>query len=893
MNRKTLRKQQRAQVHAVRRSMRASERRSFVTAGAVVASAMFTGLSPATAIASESMSPRLTLIHRELSPQPAVVRDVLRLGRTGSSAAPGYFVDQGVGSVGGVAQDGRVLRFNIAAGPLDGALAEFERVTGIKVVLGNPGIGTVQSPGVAGALTPARAVEALLTGTSVRATFGANAVRLDVRGVSEFVAVDSAAPKMSSPKYRAPILDTPQTVVVIPQQVFQEQGVTSLREVLRNTPGITMSIGEGNSGLTSAGDNVMIRGFSARNDIFIDGARDPGELSRDTFNSESIEVAKGPSSVTGGRGSTGGSINLVTKSANLLDSMAVRATGGSSEYGRATVDVNRRLGKTVAFRMNGMWQDAGYPGRDIAKNRAWGLAPSLAVGLGTPTKLTLNYSRLQQNNIPDWGIPTLLPDNAIAQGITVNDLNFSNWYGIASRDHEKTTADVATAIVDHKFSKTFSLRNLTRYGKNYRDAVLTPPRPTAAVAGQGPEDPGYNPAVPQLRRTDTKYQRRNDRMAANQTDLTTVFRTGPIGHNADIGVEIARDHQPTYAIADLFTNGRPPVDDLFNPTPNAEYTPALAPTGASSDAHAASAAAYVFDTVKLSDRWQADLGVRWDRVKIDYTSVAVTGVATNFGRTDRAASGRAGLLFKPMAEASIYAAVSTSFTPSYDGAHGLTLAATGASSQALPPEKSRDIEIGAKWEVAHELQLTAAVFDIQKTNAKTVDLAGATVLAGNQHVKGVELGMSGNLTQRWAAFGGLSLMDGTVKDSGVPSEIGQQLAYVPRVSFNLWSTYRLPMNLTLGGSANYSDGNYFNQTGGYLLVSNRLDPRYVQNAAAIQALTKYWVFNAVAIYPLNKHIQLQLNVTNLGNEKYSDRGYDRHFLPGQTRQVLLSPVITF
>ena len=229
---------------------------------------------------------------------------------------------------------------------------------------------------------------------------------------------------------------------------------------------------------------------------------------------------------------------------------------------------------------------------------------------------------------------------------------------------------MATAIVDHKFSKTLSLRNLTRYGKNYRDAVLTPPRPATTVAGQGPEDPGYNPAVPQMRRTDTKYQHRNDRMATNQTDLTAVFKTGPVGHSADIGVEIARDHQPTYAIADLFTNGRPPVDDLFNPTPNAEYTPALAPTGASSDAHAASAAVYAFDTIKLSDHWQVDLGVRWDRVVVDYTSVAVTGVATSFGRTDKAVTGRAGVVYKPVSKGSIYAAYSTSFTPSFDGTLG-------------------------------------------------------------------------------------------------------------------------------------------------------------------------------------------------------------------------------
>ena len=121
----------------------------------------------------------------------------------------------------------------------------------------------------------------------------------------------------------------------------------------------------------------------------------------------------------------------------------------------------------------------------------------------------------------------------------------------------------------------------------------------------------------------------------------------------------------------------------------------------------------------------------------------------------------------------------------------------------------------------------------------------------------------------------------------------RRLSYVPDISFNLWSTYRLPMNLTLGGGTNYSDGHYFNQTGGFLFVSNRLDPRYVQNAAAIQALTKYWVFNAVAMFPINKHINLQLNATNLGNEKFVDQAYDRHFLPGPTRQIVFTPVITF
>jgi catecholate siderophore receptor len=541
-----------------------------------------------------------------------------------------------------------------------------------------------------------------------------------------------------------------------------------------------------------------------------------------------------------------------------------------------------------------MWQDTGYPGRDVAKYRSWGVAPSLALRLDRQTQLTLSYSRLQQDNIPDWGFPTLLPDVAIAKGITVNDLKFSNFYGIASRDYEHVRADHATATLSHKFGEEVTLRNSTHYGKNYRDAVLTPPRPATTTAGQGPEDPGYNPAVAQIRRTDTKYQHRDDRFVTNQTDLSFDFKTGGIKHDAVVGLEISRDHQPTYAFADLFSFGRPPVDDLFNPTPYAAYTPALARTGATSDAHATSVAAYAFDTMKLNRHWQVDLGGRWDRVVVDYTTVAATGAVAAFGRTDAAFSGRGALVYKPIDRASIYAAYSTSFNPSFDGTLGLTLAATGVNSQALPPEKTRNIEVGTKWDLSKSLVLTAALFDIDKTNAKTTDLSGATVLAGDQDVKGAELGISGNLTSRWGIFGGLSLMNGKVKDSGVPPEIGQELAYVPHASMNLWSTYRVCKNLTLGGGANYSSGQYFNQTGGYLFVSgSKSDPRYVANAAAIQALSKFWVFSAVAMYTVNRHVTFQVNGGNLGNAKYEDRGYDRHFLPGPTRQVLAGPVITW
>jgi len=802
--------------------------------------------------------------------------------------------DQGPVVAGTAARAG-VMRFDIPAGPLETVLAAFERVTQVRAVLNDSGLRTLQSLGVSGNLTAEQAMQQLLAGLSVRATFEGSSVTLGVRGVNEFVEVAGTVSRtLQSPKYREGVRDTPQEIVVIPQEVFAEQNATSLRDVLRNTPGITMGIGEGNTGY-SFGDSVNMRGFNVRNDIYIDGARDSGEISRDTFNVEAVEVAKGPTSVTGGRGSTGGSINLVTKSATLTDSASGRLTFGNAEHKRGTFDVNRRLSDTMAFRLNGMWQDAGYPGRDVQQNKQWGFAPTLGIGLGTPTQVTVSYSRLQQDNIPDLGIPTLLPDNAIAAGITVDNLDFHNYYGIASRDYEKTTSDIFTTTVQHRFNSMFTLRNLTRYGSNFRDAVDTPPRPVTAAAGQGSTDPGYNPNAFQMRRTDTKYQYRHDKVTTNQTDVSSAFRTGRVSHSADVGLEFAFDRQPAVGLTDLFTYGRPPVVDLFNPDPYVTYRPDIQKNGASTNAVANSTAVYAFDTVKFDSHWQADLGLRFDHVNVDYTNVATTGVATNFGRTDDATTGRAGLVYKPIEKGSIYGAFSTAFAPSYDGAHGLTQAATGGNSQALPPEKTRNVEAGTKWDLADSVQFSAAVFSMEKTNAKTTDLTGATVLLGDQKINGVEFDLSGAITERWSAFGGVSLMNGEVRASGILTEVGAQLPYVPKAMLNLWSTYQLPKKITLGGGVNYSNGHFFNQTGTFNFVAGGTtpQPKYAENAAAIQALTKYWLFNAMASYPVNRHLTLQVNLNNIGNEKYSDRAYDRHFLPGPTRQILFSPVFSF
>jgi catecholate siderophore receptor len=370
------------------------------------------------------------------------------------------------------------VTFKIPAGTIDSIIAEFQRLTGIKIILASPEIGGIRTPGIAGVMTIDKALDALLAGTKIRAIFGPKTITLEVSQMAYEITV-TGEQMLASPKYSQPLRDTPQTVAIIPSQVFNQQAATTLREVLRNTPGITMSIGEGGSGGTSSGDNVLIRGFAARNDIYVDGTRDVGLVNRDAFNLESVEVAKGPASVTAGRGATGGSINLVTKQASAFNATTLRFTGGNGHTERGTVDVNRAITDRVAVRLNGMWQNNGYTGRDVARYTGWGVAPSLTVGIGTPTQLSLNYSHSDQDNIPDWGLPTLLPDVALAAGVTVNDLDWSNFYGIASRDYEKSRSDLFTATLNHKINAKTRVRNLTRFGRNWRDAVMQAPRPAA------------------------------------------------------------------------------------------------------------------------------------------------------------------------------------------------------------------------------------------------------------------------------------------------------------------------------------------------------------------------------------------------------------------------------
>lgn len=744
-------------------------------------------------------------------------------------------------------------RFDIPPGPLRTVLAAFEAATAIRAEVEEAGILELGSPGVSGQLTVEKALEELLAGTGVRYRFtGDRTVRLALRAIEDAVVVTAHA-RPASPKYTEALLDTPQSIAVIPADVLEERAATTLRDALRNVTGISIQAGEGG---VPAGDNLSIRGFNARTDLFIDGVRDLGGYTRDSFNVEQVEVAKGPGSAYLGRGSTGGAVNLVSKSPHLATVQGASLGIGSDDYSRATIDVNQPLDTVPggALRVNAVWARAKTPGRDTVEDERWGIAPSLALGLGTPTRVTLGYFHLAQENVPDYGIPWVPADNVPLADFAnqAPPVDFDNFYGLAGRDYEKTRTSVATAQIDHDFNDSLSFRNLTRWGETYRDSVITAPRFTT-------------PESTEIRRSDWKSRDQTDGIVANQADLLATFETGSLRHRLVAGVELALETSENFTREE--TGAEPGGTDLFAPDPNdPPYLGSIERTGGKTDADGRSTAAYAFDTVEVSERWQVSGGLRWDRFDLDYDSEDEA-----FSRVDEMVSWRAGAVYKPVPQGSVYAAAGTSFNPS---AEGLSLRSTTAE---VEPEKSRSYEVGTKWDLfGGHASLNAALFETDKTNARTPGLDPGdppTVLAGEQRVRGFEIGLSGRLTERWYSWLGYTALDSDVERSNNPAEAGGGLGNTPDHSLSLWTTYRLRAGLEIGAGAQY------------------VGERYNNNRRARLA-PSYWLLDAMLAYEVNQHLTLRLNAANLTDEDYIDRVGGGHFIPGRGRSVALTTTLS-
>jgi catecholate siderophore receptor len=744
--------------------------------------------------------------------------------------------------------------FSIPRGPLSGVLAEFETLTGIRATLAREGIGDVESPGVSGNFTPDEALQRLLDGTGVVSSFtAADAVLLDLRGRDEQVMVTAEMPTMplSSPKYTEPLRDVPQTITVIPKAVIEQQGATTLRDVLRNVPSLTVAAGEGG---TPAGDNLTLRGFSARNDIFVDGVRDLGPQSRDPFNLEAVEVVSGPGSSFTGRGSTGGTINMVSKAPGTAPVYAGSVQLGTDHTKRVTGDVNvplDGLGRGASFRLNALYHDSEVAGRNVVNYERWGLAPSLAFGLGTPTRATLSYFKLEQNNLSDYGIPWVpATNNALA---AYRDkpapVPRETFYGFRARDQEKMGSDLATVKVEHDFSDSLTLRTQVRFGDSTRDSIATPPR----FANNN--STAINREMRSWITDDTVWD--------NQTDVKADFRTGSIEHALVSGLSLTREGN----IRKTRTAPNSPTT-LLNPNPDDVYTGVITTGPIVGDVTGDSLAVYGFDTAKLSPRWELTGGLRWEYFGVYGTST--TGAPVR--RVDRMTSGRTALVFKPKANGSVYFSYGTSLNPSLEGL------SYGAANTSIEPEKTYSVEAGSKWGLFQDrLLLSGAIFQTEKTNARTPGIDPGDppqVLDGRQRVRGFELSATGNVTRRLGLFATYDMLDNRIVKSNNAAEVGKRLQNIPRNSFSAWTTYQSPWRISVGGGVRYIGKRF----------GNNSNTRFVEG---------YWLLEMMAAVQVNSHLDLRLNMFNLTDEYYFDRLGGGHLIPGPARSASITTNFRF
>jgi len=675
---------------------------------------------------------------------------------------------------------------------------------------------------------------------------------------------------LQTTKYTVPLLDVPQTINVVSKEVIAEQGATSLRDVLKNVPGITMQAGEGG---VPNGDNLSIRGFNARTDLFVDGVRDFGGYSRDPFNLESVEVSKGPSSSNGGRGSTGGAVNLASKVPHLgKDDYDFSVAGGTDDYARTTFDINQIIPDLpgAAVRVNGLFHTQDVAGRDHVDQERWGIAPSIAFGLGTDTRLTLSYFHMSQDNTPDYGLPWVPQPGLLGTGNNtglpsgIPPVNFDNWYGLLNRDYEKISTDIATSVFEHDFNDKLKLKNTTRFGTTDRDSIVTPPR-------------FVNDGTTNIRRTDWKSRDQVDTILTDILELRHDFETGMFSHQLVGGMEVTRETSKNYNRIDL--NGGGPNTGLYDPDPYSSYVPDIVRDGGGTDVVSDTFALYAFDTIKFGEHWMLTGGGRWEDFQTDYLSSTAAHVYTPLSRDDRMFSYRAALTYKPTANGSIYLGYGTSFNPS---AEGLTLATTATATNSIntAPEESHTLELGTKWDVFDKkLQLNAAVFRTDKTNARTedpTDPGDVVVLDGKQRVQGFEVGFTGSVTDSWRLIGGYTYLDSEITRSKSQYELGNQLMNTPENSFSLWSMHDLPKGFQVGVGTQYTG------------------ERYNTNSTATRQLAPdFLLFDALIGYKVNDHMTIRLNGYNLADKNYISALSGGHFVPGAGRSFVLSTNFTF
>jgi catecholate siderophore receptor len=668
---------------------------------------------------------------------------------------------------------------------------------------------------------------------------------IDVDSLSEVVV--TAHPSISA--YASTLQDTPQNVTVVPLQVLTDQAVNNVQDALKNVPGITLNAGEGGT----HGDNINLRGFAASDDFFLDGLRDTGFYTRDSFNLEGIEVYKGPASTLFGRGSTGGVVNQVSKTPQLQDFERGSIAGGTNSELRGTADFNHALSDSAAVRIDAMGQRSEVADRDFVKNRRWGVAPSLALGIGKPISLSLQYLHQEQNDIPDYGIP-------FADGRPV-PVPRDTYYGLPSDDRSRARVDIGTAVFKAQLTDDLWITDTARRGNYFFDS-----RETAAHYGNAAPPPG-TALDTLLTFRDRPSVEGTVRTLMNDANLHARFATGAVAHHVVAGLELDREESDLTRFANQLSAipGTPLLDpDPFEAFPGHQTQVTQRPVTVTK-----TVSGLLEDIVDFGPQWEATAAVRVDRFHAEFDEPITN---QHFEHTDTITSPRASVVYKPTGTLSLYGSYGTSYDPS---AENLSLSAKTAS---LAPEKDKTFELGAKSQVLNgRLAAQAGVFQTDMRNARVGDPTNPTapqLLAGKERVRGFEADLIGHVSDELEVTAGYTHLRSATLASTDPGSVGAPLLNTAPNQANLWLVYEFHNPLKVGAGVNYLD-------------------RRAADVDATAHVPGYVTFDGMLRYRVNANIAVQLNGYNLANRYYFANSYfsapvENHVVPGAGRSGLLT-----
>jgi len=726
------------------------------------------------------------------------------------------------------------------------------------------------------------------------------------------------------------VQDTPQAVNVVSGETMRQQATTTLGEALRNVPGITIAIGEGG---TLAGDQFKIRGFDAKDDVYLDGLRDFAAYSRDSFDYEEVQVLKGPSGLMFGRGTTGGAINTVSKTPFLGDKYELGAEVGNGNHYRGTADLNYQLSDTAAVRLNLMLTDTGVVDRDLTHSTRFGIAPSLALGLGTDTVFTANYLHLQTAARQDYGLVVATPPNsAYAAPVSEFGVPRQTYMGFKA-DHDKNTADLVTLRLAHTASDWLSLSNDTRlavYSRDFRytptdrcdNTVATgycnlrlfgldqngdPVSPATAMAGTGGGGPYHqnswgvqdivsanadfhvggfrNQAIVGL---DAAYQRA-DRTIYAYTLPSTAQYTYPLGNGSPTRQNIGF---PLFG----FDHQTPPGYDVILPTPaNVGGTSASATTVVTSTGDATDLALFATDRFWFTDAVSLIAGLRVDQYRANFRSVTVAGTTSALKSPSFLFNPRTSLVYEPDESQTYYLSWGKSATPIGTSVVG-SPNPLSATNSVLKPEKSENIEIGAKFSLFDGgLGVSTSLFQVTKGNATQTDPVSGDInlqSSQKQRVQGFEASVTGEVLPHLNLTAAYTWLDPVITSdltcAGTPTvcvpnitTVGRQITFVPKNAVSIWGDYDAKAwldGLSFGGGVVYQS-HLFN---GYTAPNPAAYPlgRIVRIPETVE-------LDAVAAYQIDKW-RFQLNVNNLTDRLNYAQSFGNRGTPAAGRTFIFS-----